>query len=87
MTQDEIQLAGHQLLMYTANIDTPEGLAQWRLHNRKAAEVRERLGKTYQPYKFPNRALVKAAYNTLREEKNYADFGAMLSCVRGKYLL
>jgi hypothetical protein len=86
LTLDQIQLAAHQLGMYLADIDTAEGLAQWRAHNRAASELRERVGATYQPYAFPNKALVKAAYNTLHEEKSYKDFGAMLSCVRGKYL-
>lgn len=60
--------------------------ARWCALNRAAAELRE--GATvYRPYAHPNKALVKAAYNTLQEEHDYADFGAMLSCVRGDFLL
>jgi hypothetical protein len=50
-----------------------------------AAELREGAN-VYQPYAAANKALVKAAYNTLQEEHSYADFGAILSCVRGEYL-
>jgi hypothetical protein len=60
-------------------------IPRWRALNRVAAELREG-AIVYQPYAAANKALVKAAYNTLQEENNYADFGAILSCVRGEYL-
>ena len=85
MTLDEVQLAAHCLGMYKADVSTPAGLAAWREHNRKAAALRERIGTTYQPYAHPNKALVKAAYNTLQDEHDYKDFGAVMSCVRGRF--
>jgi len=89
MTKDELFLAAHQIGMYLAmrRIDTPEGLAKWREHNRAAAELREKIGPIYQPYAFPHKALVKAAYNTLQEEHDYKDFGAIMPNVRGRYRL
>lgn len=86
MTLDEIQLAAHQLGMYKANLDTPEGLASWREHNRAAAEIRERVGETYQPYAFPNKALVKALYTSLEEGLiSRCDFAACIQNVMGRH--
>ena len=83
---DEIELAGHQINMYLADIGTAEGLACWRAHNRAAAELRERVGFVYQPYSFPNRALVKATYDALAEHLiSRKDFADVLSNVRGNY--
>ena len=83
MTTDQLQLYAHQIgMVRAARTGT---LADWREHQVAAAELREKVGAVYQPYPQPNRALVKAAYNTLQEEQDYESFGAILSCVRGEY--
>jgi hypothetical protein len=48
-------------------------IPRWRALNRAAAELREG-AIVYQPYAAANKALVKAAYNTLQEEHSYADY-------------
>jgi hypothetical protein len=88
MTPDQIALAAHQLGMHMAmkEIDTPAGLDRWRRHNLAASSLREKVGFVYQPYAFPNKALVKALYNSLQEGViSRADFAACLPNVMGKH--
>ena len=63
MTMIQLQYAAHQIGMVRAS--KANALADWRAHQRAAAELREKIGPIYQPYPFPNRALVKALYNSL----------------------
>lgn len=88
MTKDQITLAAHQIGMYLEmkRINTPDGLTAWRAHNRAASELRERIGGTYQLYMFPNRALVKALYVSLREGLiSRPEFASCLQNVMGKH--
>jgi len=83
MTPNELQFYDHQLgMVRAARTGT---LADWREHLEAMTVLRARIGPVYSPYPQPCRALVKAAYNALREDRDYADFGAVMSCVRGEY--
>jgi len=65
MTLDQLHFYGHQLgMVRAAKTGT---LADWREHQRAAAELREKIGPVYQCYPHPNRALVKALSTSLRE--------------------
>lgn len=81
-----VRLAGHQIGMYLAHKELDHGgIVAWRSHNREAAALRELWGPTYQPYPFPNKALVKALYSSLREHLiTRAEFVACLSNVLGR---
>ena len=47
---------------------------------------KDRRVKAYEPYPHPNRALVKALYNSLREHLiSRAEFAAMIQIVMGKH--
>jgi len=88
MTNDQLQLAAHQIGMYKANIDTPQGIADWRAHNRAAAELRERIGAIFDPYPYPNKALVRALYASLAEHLiSRAEFACCMQNVIGRHRL
>lgn len=83
-----IRLAAHQIGMYLAmrEIDTKDGIARWRQHNKAAAELRETLGVGYQVYAYPNKKVIKALYQSLQEGLiSRAEFSCCFSSMRGEF--
>lgn len=86
MTPDQLQFYGHALgMVRAARAGT---LAEWRDHQRAVADLRPKMGAIYQPYPYPNRALVKALAYSLREGLiSRADFADVLKNVMGRHEL